>query len=129
MGIERSSQAPYKLQKALIDEKMVTCINVRPYVLHDPMMTLPDFIKNFCPDQSIERARYMLQDILKITLYKGNRGHQEVLRAEGKCVQYDPVPLILVKDIISFMPQMKYMFAANMGAAHGDPAAKRQRIS
>ena len=71
--IERSSQAPYKLQKALIDEKMVTCINVRPYVLHDPMMTLPDFIKNFCPDQSIERARYMLQDILKITLYKGNR--------------------------------------------------------
>lgn len=57
------------------------------------------------------------------------RGHQEVLRAEGKCVQYDPVPLILVKDIISFMPQMKYMFAANMGAAHGDPAAKRQRIS
>jgi len=127
--IERSSQAPYKLQKALIDEKMVTCINVRPYVLHDPMMTLPDFIKNFCPDQSIERARYMLQDILKITLYKGNRGHQEVLRAEGKCVQYDPVPLILVKDIISFMPQMKYMFAANMGAAHGDPAAKRQRIS
>ena len=57
------------------------------------------------------------------------RGHQEVLRAEGKCVQYDPVPLILVKDIISFMPQMKYMFAANMGAAHSDPAAKRQRIS
>ena len=36
---------------------------------------------------------------------------------------------ILVKDIISFMPQMKCMFAANMGAAHGDPAAKRQRIS
>ena len=57
------------------------------------------------------------------------RGHQEVLRTEGKCVQYDPVPLILVKDIISFMPQMKYMFAANMGAAHSDPAAKRQRIS
>ena len=77
--IERSSQAPYKLQKALIDEKMVTCINVRPYVLHDPMMTLPDFIKNFCPDQSIERARYMLQDILKITLYKGNRYFQKIV--------------------------------------------------
>jgi hypothetical protein len=71
--IERSAQPPYKLQKALIDEKMVTCINVRPYVLHDPMMTLPDFVKNFCPDKSIERARYMLQDILKIILYKGNR--------------------------------------------------------
>jgi hypothetical protein len=51
------------------------------------------------------------------------------LRSEGKCEQYDPVPLILVKDIISFMPQMKYMFAANAAAAHNDPQAKRQRIS
>lgn len=39
------------------------------------------------------------------------RGHQEILRSEGKCSQYDPAPLVLVKDIMSYMPQMKYMFA------------------
>ena len=47
---------------------------------------------------------------LQVVLYKGNTGHQEVLRTEGKCGVYDPVPLVLVKDIMTYMPQMKYMF-------------------
>ena len=71
--MERSHQPAYKLQKALIDQKIVPCINVRPYVFHDLMMTLPDFVKNFCHELSIERGRHMLQDILKVILYKGNR--------------------------------------------------------
>merc|ERR1719270_1685123 len=48
--IEKSNQQPYKLQKALIDQKIVPCINVRPYVFHDLMMSLPDFVKHFFPD-------------------------------------------------------------------------------
>ena len=90
--IERSNQPPYKLQKALIDNKIVPCINVRPFVFHDLMMTLPgmstelsflliisytplftDFVKHFFPDLPLEKAREMLQEILKVTLYKGNR--------------------------------------------------------
>ena len=71
--VERSNQPPYKLQKALIDQKIVPCINVRPYVFHDLMMTLPDFVKHFFPDLPIEKAREMLQEILKVPLYKGNR--------------------------------------------------------
>merc|ERR1719295_2007412 len=105
-----STQAPYKLQKALIDQKIVPCINVRPFVFRDLMMTLPDFVTHFYPELSIEKARNMLQDILKVVLYKGNSGHQEVLRNEKKCARYDPVPLVLVKDIMNYMPQMKYMF-------------------
>ena len=70
--MERSNQPPYKLQKALIDQKIVPCINVRPYVFHDLMMTLPDFVKNFFPDLPLEKCRDMLQEILKVVLYKGN---------------------------------------------------------
>jgi hypothetical protein len=70
--MERSNQPPYKLQKALIDQKIVPCINVRPYVFHDLMMTLPDFVKHFFPDLPLEKCREMLQDILKVVLYKGN---------------------------------------------------------
>merc|ERR1712051_401855 len=124
----QSHQPPYKLQKALIDQKIVPCINVRPYVFHDLMMTLPDFVKHFYPDLTIEKARQMLQDILKVVLYKGNSGHQEILRAEGKCNKFDPVPLVLVKDIMNYMPQMKYMFA-NVASSASDSAAKRQRLS
>lgn len=128
--MEQSHQPPYKLQKALIDQKIVPCINVRPYVFHDLMMTLPDFVKHFYPELTIEKARQMLQDILKVVLYKGNSGHQEILRSEGKCTKYDPVPLVLVKDIMNYMPQMKYMFSsvASSGSA-SDPAAKRMKLS
>merc|ERR550534_1337599 len=125
--MERSNQPPYKLQKALIDQKIVPCINVRPYVFHDLMMTLPDFVKNFFPDLPLEKARDMLQEILKVVLYKGNTGHQEVLRTEGKCGVYDPVPLVLVKDIMTYMPQMKYMFSNMMAGT--EPAGKRQRVA
>merc|ERR1719225_673052 len=62
--VERSNQPAYKLQKALIDQKIVPCINVRPYVFHDLMMTLPDFVKHFFPDLPIEKAREMLQEIM-----------------------------------------------------------------
>lgn len=71
--LERSQQPPYKLQKALIDQKIVPCINVRPYVFHDLMMTFPDFVKHFCPELSMERTQQILQEILKIVLYKGNK--------------------------------------------------------
>merc|ERR1712088_1273762 len=125
--IERSNQPPYKLQKALIDNKIVPCINVRPFVFHDLMMTLPDFVKHFFPDLPLEKAREMLQEILKVVLYKGNTGHQDVLRAEGKCGVYDPVPLVLVKDIMTYMPQMKYMFSNMMAGT--EPAGKRQRVA
>merc|ERR1719479_306395 len=124
--VERSNQPAYKLQKALIDQKIVPCINVRPYVFHDLMMTLPDFVRHFYPELSIEKARHMLQDILKVVLYKGNTGHQEVLRAEGKCGVYDPVPLVLVKDIMTYMPQIKYMFTNMMTS---EPSSKRPRVA
>lgn len=128
--IEKSNQQPYKLQKALIDQKIVPCINVRPYVFHDLMMSLPDFVKHFFPDLPLEKSREMLQEILKVVLYKGNTGHQDVLRQEGKCGVYDPVPLVLVKDIMTYMPQMKYMFSNMMaGNATDSPANKRQRVA
>ena len=110
----------------------VPCINVRPYVFHDLMMTLPDFVRHFYPELSIEKARHMLQDILKVVLYKGNTGHQEILRGEGKCNQFDPVPLVLVKDIMNYMPQMKYMFnniAATTSTGSEQPSSKRARVS
>ena len=110
--MELSNQPPYKFQKALIDKKKVPCINVRPYVFHVLMMTLPDLVENFFPDLPLEKCRDMLQDILKIVLYKGNTGHQDILRQEGKCQLYDPVPLVFVKDIMTYMPQIKYMLAS-----------------
>ncbi len=56
-------------------------------------------------------------------------GHQEVLRNEGKCSQFDPVPLVLVKDIMNYMPQMKYMINNMAATATDQPASKRLKVS
>ena len=53
-------------------------------------------------------------------------GHQDILRQEGKCQLYDPAPLVLVKDIMTYMPQIKYMFS-NLGLS--EPASKRQKVN
>jgi len=123
--VEKSNQPAYKLQKALIDQKIVPCINVRPFVFHDLMMTLPDFVQYFFPDLPLDKSREMLQEILNVVLYKGNAGHQEVLKQEGKCYLYDPVPLVLVKDIMTYMPQIKYMFSNTTS----EPTTKKQRVN
>jgi len=47
------------------------------------------------------------------------------LRQEGKCQLYDPVPLVLVKDIMTYMPQIKYMFSS----ITSEPANKRPRVN
>ena len=53
-------------------------------------------------------------------------GHQDILRQEGKCQVYDPAPLVLVKDIMTYMPQIKYMFS---NLASEQPASKRQKVN
>ena len=99
----------YRVQNVLIHQKFVQCINVRPDVFDDLLTTLPDFIQHFFPHLSNCEAHQMLQEKLKIVLYKGNRGHQEVLRASGKYC-FDPVPLMLVKDLLHHWDQINCMF-------------------
>ena len=71
-------------------------------------MTLNDFVKHFTPELSIETSRHMLQDVLKMVLYKGNTRHQEILRRERKCDEFDPVPLVLVRDVINNITKIKF---------------------
>jgi len=117
----RSNEPPYKIQKAMIAGKIVPCVNVRPFIFYDLMMSLPDLLKNYFPNISIERVKEVM-DALSIVLYRGNTGHQDLLKTQGMCHQFDPVPLVLVKDIITYRPQMIYMFSN-----HFEP--KRSRMS
>ncbi|XP_011868273.1 PREDICTED: uncharacterized protein LOC105562220 isoform X2 [Vollenhovia emeryi] len=128
---------PYQIQKALIDEKMVPCINFKPYIYTELLMSLPDFVSNFFPACDIESCRQVLTDVLHIDLYQGNRLQMKMLMEAGKCSSHtEDLPLIQVRSIMKFMPQFKYMF--NRGdmvmpsPAHSSeehPAKKRQRTS
>ena len=65
------------------------------------MMSLPDFAKHFFPDLPFMKNREMLQNVLRVTMYRGNSGHQEVLRSAGQCEIYDSVPLVLVMNVMT----------------------------
>ena len=51
-----------------------------------------------------------------------------MLRTEGKCGVYDPVPLVLVKDVLTHMSQMNTMFS-NMKQDTADTVAEETRIA
>ncbi|EEB16002.1 conserved hypothetical protein [Pediculus humanus corporis] len=120
------SQAPYQVKKVLVDNKMVPCINAKPYIYSDLLMTLPDLVKHFFPNTPVGGVQKILQEVLLVNLYKGNRSQMETLRLAGKCVsETENLPLIQVRDVMKYMPQMKYVLEHNKN----DPVAKRQRTS
>lgn len=64
---------PYQIQKALVEDKMVPCINFKPYIYSELLMTLPDFVTQYFPACDINSCRQVLTDVLHIGLYQGNR--------------------------------------------------------
>ncbi|XP_076261503.1 uncharacterized protein LOC143197163 isoform X5 [Rhynchophorus ferrugineus] len=82
--------------------------------------------------QATSQANYPPPPLLQhmnggITRYDvPQRGQMQVLLESGKCVnRNEPIPLVQVRNVIDFMPQLKYMLNG-MGT---DVAAKRQRNS
>ncbi|XP_012153898.1 uncharacterized protein LOC100878807 isoform X3 [Megachile rotundata] len=128
---------PYQIQKALVEDKMVPCINFKPYIYSELLMTLPDFVAQYFPACDINSCRQVLTDVLHIDLYQGNRLQMKMLMEAGKCSSLnEELPLIQVKSIMKYMPQLKYMFnrgemvmPAPAHSAEEHPAKKRQRTS
>ncbi|XP_034939021.1 uncharacterized protein [Chelonus insularis] len=126
---------PYGIQKALVEEKLVPCINFKPYVYSELLMTLPDFVSQFFPACDINNCRHVLTEVLGVDLYQGNRLQMKKLMEAGKCSSMtEELPLIQVRSIMKYMPQMKYMFRnmAIPSPAHSTEdhmAKKRQRTS
>lgn len=125
----QGSHQPFNIQKALVNEKMVPCINAKPYTNTELLMTLPDLVSHFFPSINEDKCRQVLQEVLKVNLYKGNSQQMQILRENQKCKSPNEVlPLIQCRDVVMFMPQMKYMFG-RMHAHEPQPAAKRQRLA
>ncbi|XP_071447290.1 uncharacterized protein [Hetaerina americana] len=118
---------PYKVSKAYVEGQLVPCINAKPYIYSELLMTLPDLTSHFFSSVSWHTLRQVLQDVLGVSLFRGNRLHMQVLRSSGKCQSSsDILPLVQVRDVMEYMPQLKYMF----GRINNDESlSKRQRTS
>lgn len=47
-------------------------MNLKPFDYDNYVLTLPDVISNYFPRSDVNRIRHVLQNMFKITLYKGN---------------------------------------------------------
>ncbi|XP_017782771.1 PREDICTED: uncharacterized protein LOC108567069 isoform X2 [Nicrophorus vespilloides] len=105
------SHIPYKMQKAVIEGKMINAINMKPYVYTDLLVTLNDLVNCFFNNVPIHSCQQVLQ-VLGIDLYKGNTSQMQVLAENGKIQGVnDTCPLVQVRNVIEFMPQVKYMLS------------------
>ncbi|XP_018329512.1 uncharacterized protein LOC108739906 isoform X2 [Agrilus planipennis] len=117
---------PYKLQKALIENRMVPCFNMKPYSYSDLLVTIPDLIEQLFNSVPVQSCQQVMQ-VLGIEVYKGNSAQMRLLLENGKCRSIDEViPLVQVRHVLEYMPQLKYMLG---GLVNSELAAKRQRTS
>jgi len=114
---------PYKANKALILKKIVPCINIRPFQFMEVMVTLPHLVGQLFPIFTEKQVGNMLVSMPGVVLYKGNKGHEEVIRQEGWEDGYDRVPLVTMKDILSNLESLK------SAAKSGDLGGKRSNGS
>ncbi|XP_055372636.1 hybrid signal transduction histidine kinase L [Condylostylus longicornis] len=114
---------PYKVQKVLVfDNTMISCINMKAYNDTDQLMTLADFREHFFPNVQLDHCKRLIE-ALGVEMYKGNRRQIQTLIENGK-PHSENIPLILVRDVIKYMPQLRYMMRSQE-----QPPQKRSRIS
>ncbi|XP_044765649.1 uncharacterized protein LOC123321920 isoform X1 [Coccinella septempunctata] len=120
------SHVPYQMQKAVIENKMIPCINMKPFVFTDLLVTLPDLCSNFFNNVPVQSCQQVLQ-VLDVDLFKPNNSQMQVLMENGKCQNAnETIPLVQVRSVIDFMPQLKYMLG---GMLQSDMGSKRPRNS
>ncbi|XP_066155500.1 uncharacterized protein [Euwallacea fornicatus] len=117
---------PYKMQKAPVQGKMLSLINMKGNVFTEHLVTLQDLVANFFNGVPVQNCQQVMQ-VLGIEVYKANAGQMQVLMDNGKCSnRNETVPLVQVRNVIDYMPQLKYMLNGMIAEV---PSGKRQRNS
>lgn len=66
-----SNSNPYKIQKVLVEGKMVPCINMKPNAWTDMLVTLPYLVTHFFNNVPVQSCQQVMQ-VLGIEIYKAN---------------------------------------------------------
>ncbi|KAL1493201.1 hypothetical protein ABEB36_011301 [Hypothenemus hampei] len=120
-----TSNIPYKIQKIQIHGKTLSLINMKGNDFRDHLVTLQDLITNYFHGVPLQNCQQVMQ-VLNIEVYKANAGQMQVLIEEGKYTnRNETVPLVHVRDVLEYMPQLKYM----LNGMTPEGPAKRQRNS
>ncbi|KAE9522853.1 hypothetical protein AGLY_016750 [Aphis glycines] len=107
---DSTNNPAYKIQKAIINGKVIRCINANPYIYSDLMVALDDFIKMMLPSCTVERCTQLLYKYFDINLLYGNSEQVSMLLENGRPKsKYDSsmIPMVMLQDITHIFSQLK----------------------
>lgn len=67
-----SNQTPFKIQRVMVENVLVPCLNKKPYEYNELLLSMLDLRDSFFPGISLDNCRRVL-DVLGIELYMGNK--------------------------------------------------------
>lgn len=100
----------YQIQKVVIENKTVYCVNMKPHVYSELLITLLELHEKFFFKNTDFQNLYRVIQVLGIPLYKANNSQIRVYVQHGKHPNLNEViVLVRVRDVMTYMPQLKYM--------------------
>ncbi|XP_060859824.1 LOW QUALITY PROTEIN: uncharacterized protein LOC132937016 [Metopolophium dirhodum] len=104
-----SNNTPYKIQMAALEGKTIHCINAKPCIYSDWMVTLKDVVWMVLPSCNVAKCAHVLHTYLKTTILFGNSEQLTVLRENGLIRSMNPgdTPMAMLKDITLVLPRLK----------------------
>jgi len=112
--VQSNGEPAYKAERALIDKKRINAINTRPYQFNELLVTLPHLVEQLFPTYSEEQVGNLLENE-GILLYRGNKGHKDVISTQGWEDDYKELPLVTVKDLINNLSTIKSCLKGDFG--------------
>ncbi|KAE9525153.1 hypothetical protein AGLY_014567 [Aphis glycines] len=108
-----TNNAAYKIQKTTLHGRMIHCINSKPYIYSDLMVTLDDLIQTLLPSCTVSRCAHLLNKYLNITLFCGNSDQMNVLLENGRLrsTYAKNTPMVMLQDITHALPQLKNLLS------------------
>jgi len=112
--VQSNGEPAYKAERALIDKKRINAINTKPYQFNELLVTLPHLVEQLFPNYSEEQVGNLLENE-DIVLYRGNKGHKDVISTQGWEDDYKELPLVTVKDLINNLSTIKSCLKGDFG--------------
>ncbi|XP_076364709.1 uncharacterized protein LOC143253951 [Tachypleus tridentatus] len=123
--------SPFSYKKIHIEGRQLPVVNLDLYQNDKNLATsVSEMVHQLFPSLSATSCQFVLQNVLGVTLYEYNRLQMDLMMKHGVSISPDD-KLVTIKDLESYMPQLKYMFErggqpTSESSKHDDaPPAKR----
>ncbi|KAF0718728.1 Uncharacterized protein FWK35_00035015, partial [Aphis craccivora] len=125
---DSKNNAAYKIQRVTINQKTIHCINFKPYIYTDLMVTLEDLIELQLLSFTVSRCSYVLYKYTNISLFCGNSRNLLTVRLLFDSEQMNVLqknrlfrsiprtysrdaPMVMLRDIMYVLPQLNNLLS------------------